>query len=67
MSEVILSEILKEIRELKKKVESLENLVRERLIRVDNPLPSEIETIENYEQAKKTGTVKFVKLEDIQE
>ncbi|MGQ4915560.1 MAG: hypothetical protein ACP6IU_12595 [Candidatus Asgardarchaeia archaeon] len=67
MSEVTLSEILKEIRELKKKVESLKNLVRERLTRVDNPLPDEIEAIENYEQAKKTGTVKFVKLEDIQE
>jgi len=66
MSEVTLSEILKEIRELKKKVERLENLVREKLIVVDSPLPDEIEAIENYEQAKKSGTVKFVKLEDIQ-
>jgi len=66
MAEETLLEILKEIRELKKRIESLENLVQERLIGVDLPLQDEIEAIKDYEKAKKEGTAEYISLEDIQ-
>ena len=65
MSEGILKEILEEVRELRRKVEKIENIVEERLIGVDEPLPDEVEAIREYEEAKKKGTVDFVRLEDI--
>ena len=65
MSEGILKEILEEVRELRRKVEKIENIVEERLIGVDEPLPDEVEAIREYEEAKKKGTIDFVRLEDI--
>jgi len=65
VSEGILKEILEEVRELRRKVEKIENIVEERLIGVDEPLPDEVEAIREYEEAKKKGTIDFVRLEDI--
>jgi len=65
VSESILKEILREVRELKLRVERIENLVEERLVGVKEPLPDEVEAIKEYEEAKKKGLVDYVKLEDI--
>jgi len=65
VSESILKEILREVRELKLRVERIENLVEERLVGVEEPLPDEVEAIKEYEEAKKKGLVDYVKLEDI--
>ena len=65
MSEGILKEILEEVKELRRKVEKIENIVEERLIGMDEPLPDEVKAIREYEKAKKKGTIDFVRLEDI--
>ena len=63
-SEEMLS-ILKEIRELRSIIEHIEMLIEERFIGVDNPLPDEKEEIEHYENVKRKGKVKLIRLEDI--
>ena len=65
VSESILKEILREVKELRRRVEKIENLVEERLVGVEEPMPDEIEAIKEYEKAKKKGSVNYVKLEDI--
>lgn len=65
VSESILKEILREVKELRRRVEKIENLVEERLVGVEEPMPDEIEAIKEYVKAKKKGSVNYVKLEDI--
>jgi len=65
VSESILKEILREVKELRRRVEKIENLVEERLVGIEEPMPDEIEAIKEYEKAKKKGSVNYVKLEDI--
>jgi len=65
VSESILKEILREVKELRRRVEKIENLVEERLVGVEEPMPDEIEAIKEYVKAKKKGSVNYVKLKDI--
>ena len=58
-------QLLNEIRELKDMVKHLENLLVERLIGVEEPLPDEVEAIRDYESEKERGKVELVKLEDV--
>lgn len=57
--------ILEEIRGLKEVLERIEALLEERLIGVEEPLPDEVEAIEEYEVEKKSGKVELVRLEDV--
>ncbi len=57
--------ILKEIRELRSIIEHIEMLIEERLIGIDNPLPDEKREIKYYENEKRKGGIKRIKLEDI--
>ena len=56
---------MEEIRALRATVERIEALLEERLIGIEEPLPDEIEAIEEYESDKREGKVELVKLEDI--
>jgi hypothetical protein len=63
-SEGMLS-ILREIRELRSIIEHLEMLIEERFIGIDDPLPDEEEEIERYEDERRKGEIRLIKLEDI--
>ena len=66
VSEEILSKVLTELRELKERIEKLENLIHKRLFSIELPLQDETEAIKEYEKAKKEGYVEFISLEKIQ-
>jgi len=66
MADEPLSDILRELRELKERIANLENLIYERLFNIELPLRDEIEAIEGYEKAKKEGSVEFISLEKLQ-
>jgi len=59
------SQILKEIRVLRKEVERLEGLIEERLLPMSKPLPDEADAIKRYIRDKRTGRLKFVRLEEL--
>ena len=56
--------VLKEIRSIRELLEHIEAILEERLIGIEEPLPDEVEAIEEYESEKKKGKQKLVKLED---
>jgi len=53
-----------ELRELRTILERIEALLEERLIRIEEPLPDEIEAIKEYENDKKKGKAELVSLND---
>ncbi len=57
--------VLEEIRSLREVLERIEALLEERLIGIEEPLPDEVEAIEEYEEEKESGRVELVKLEDV--
>ena len=61
----VLAEILKQLRRLNDSVDRLEDLIEERLIGVEEPLPDEIEAIKRYEKAKRKKEISLVRLEDL--
>lgn len=61
----VLAEILKQLRRLNDSVGRLEDLIEERLIGVEEPLPDEIEAIKRYEKAKRKKEISLVRLEDL--
>ena len=65
MTLVPTSQILKEIRVLRKEVERLEGLIEERLLPMSKPLSDEADAIKRYVRDKRTGRLKFVRLEEL--
>jgi len=61
----VLAEILEQLRRLNDSVGRLEDLIEERLVGVEEPLPNEVKAIKKYEEAKKKGKVSLVRLEDL--
>ena len=61
----VLAEILEQLRRLNDSVGRLEDLIEERLIGVEEPLPDEIEAIKRYEKAKRKKEISLVRLEDL--
>jgi hypothetical protein len=57
------SEILKEIRVVRKEVERLECLIEEWLLPISEPLPDEVRALKRYVRDKLTGRLKFERLE----
>ncbi len=57
--------LLEEIRELRASLERIEALLEERLLGVDEPLPDEVEAIEEYERSKKRGDIELLRLDDL--
>jgi hypothetical protein len=58
------SQILKEIRVLRREVERLEGLIEERLLPMSKPLPDEVSAIKRYVRDKRTGRLEFERLEE---
>ena len=56
--------LLEEVRVLREMLERIEALLEERLVGVEEPLPDEVEAIEEY-RAEKKGGVELVKLEGV--
>jgi hypothetical protein len=61
----VLAEILEQLRRLNDSVGRLEDLIEERLVGVEEPLPDEVEAIKRYEEAKRKGKTSLVRLEDL--
>ena len=61
----VLAEILEQLRRLNDSVGRLEDLIEERLIGVEEPLPDEIEAIKRYEKAKRKKEISLVRLKDL--
>ena len=61
----VLAEILEQLRRLNDSVGRLEDLIEERLVGVEEPLPDEVEAIKKYEEAKRKGKISLVRLEDL--
>ncbi|RLI19311.1 hypothetical protein DRO49_00775 [Candidatus Bathyarchaeota archaeon] len=58
--------ILNELRSIRERLDHIETLLEERLIGVEEPLPDEVEAIENYERRKAEGRLSLVELEDLE-
>jgi hypothetical protein len=65
VSEAELKEIKNLLLELNKKIESLNELVEERLIGSEEPTKEDVNAIKNYEADKKNGKLKLVPLADL--
>jgi hypothetical protein len=61
----VLAEILEQLRRLNDSVGRLEDLIEERLVGVEEPLPDEVEAIKRYEEAKRKEKISLVRLEDL--
>ena len=66
MSESALKEVLEEVKVVREKVDRLEELVEERLLGVEEPLKDEVEAIDEYTGAKEKGSVKLIRIEDLE-
>ena len=64
MSTTVEKALLEEVRVLREMLERIEALLEERLVGVEEPLPDEVEAIEEY-RAEKKGGVELVKLEGV--
>jgi hypothetical protein len=60
-----LSDVLKEVKLVREKVERLEELVEERLVGLEEPTKDEVEAIKDYMKAKEKRSMKLMPLEDI--
>lgn len=58
-------EILAELKKLRERVDRIEQMLEERRFQVVEPLPDEVDALREYEEEKKQGTLKLVKLEDV--
>jgi hypothetical protein len=58
----VLAEILEQLRRLNDSVGRLEDLIEERLVGVEEPLPDEVEAIKRYEEVKRKRELSLVKL-----
>jgi len=66
MSEAALRKhLLNKVHRLKAILKYLKDLLIERLIGVEEPLPDEVEAIKEYESEKKRDKIELIKLEDI--
>lgn len=59
--------ILEELRIIKERLDRIEALLEDRLIGVVEPLPDEVEAIEDYERRKREGRLSLVRLEEVDE
>ena len=60
-----MSDILREIREIKSTVDKVENIVEKRLIGVVEPLADEQEAIESFKKLKRNRETDYVPLREI--
>ena len=58
-------EILAELKKLRERVGRIEQILEERRFEAVEPLPDEVEVLREYEEEKRKGTLKLVKLEDV--
>jgi hypothetical protein len=61
MSSAEMQQVLKEISQIRDKVERIEQLIEERFIGIEDPLPDEIKAIEEY---TKNETLEYTPLEE---
>lgn len=59
-----LEELLKEVRDVKSRVEKLENIIEQRLLGEEEPLEDERQAIREYEKTKAEGRVELAKLDE---
>jgi len=64
MTTSINKEVLDELRKLRERVERIEDLLEERLIGTEEPLPDEEAAIKRYEKDKRRGATSYIRLED---
>jgi len=57
-------EILAELKKLRERVDRIEQMLEERRFEAVDALPDEAEALREYEEEKRKGTLKPVKLED---
>lgn len=64
MASVSLETIHREVMGLYERMERIEELIENRLIGVDEPMPDEIEAIKRYVKAKESKSLQLVSLEE---
>ena len=58
-----LSELLREIKDIKTSVGKVENILERRLIGLEEPSKDELEAIASYEELKKNRSARYIPLE----
>jgi len=66
MSSSVLKEVLEEVKVVREKLERLEELVEERLVGLEEPLKDEAKAINEYNEAKEKGNLKFIPIENLE-